>query len=140
VCFVSDRSRAAAQTLVSRLVGDDEPTVLTRADMHDDLTIERILHNGEAVVLGTEFTPAACLHLVKMLQQRGTCVCVYGKHVYSVPMLSRADLGVSAPFCTDMARYACDIVVLDGFTFAHLVSAFIHVRHRDDLHRSCSLQ
>jgi len=141
VCCVSDRPKSVAGALLGSLLGES-PSSFSFAEFsmpENDEHINNLLQ-GELPVLAAGFLLDHRVQLVRRMQELGAQVCAYGKTLQCSSMLRCADLAVAAPFSSDMVRDAADILVLDGFHFDSVVSALVHVRHREDLSRACCIQ
>ncbi|MEH3089727.1 MAG: HAD-IC family P-type ATPase [Microbacterium arborescens] len=118
------------------LVSDDEPRVLTGAEL-EELSQDRLKEVVRDVDVYARTSPEHKIRIVRALQSHGEVVAMTGDGVNDAPALTRADVGVAMGIKgTEATKEAAEIVLADD-NFATIRSA-IHEGRRiyDNLRKS----
>lgn len=120
---------------VIMLTGDHPETALTIArqiNLHskkaitgqelDTLSDEALLSAFKDVSVCARVTPHHKWRIVQLLQSKGEVVAMTGDGVNDAPALQQADIGIALGTCTDVAREASSMVIVDN-NFATIVAA-----------------
>ena len=118
------------------LVSDDEPRVLTGAEL-EELSQDKLKEVVRDVDVYARTSPEHKIRIVRALQSHGEVVAMTGDGVNDAPALTRADVGVAMGIKgTEATKEAAEIVLADD-NFATIRSA-IHEGRRiyDNLRKS----
>ncbi|MCL4501252.1 MAG: heavy metal translocating P-type ATPase [Deltaproteobacteria bacterium] len=97
-----DRLRAEGIEKVVMLTGDNEPTARTVARQLD---VDQFY---------AQAFPDMKVRIVQGLQQQGHVIAMVGDGINDSPALSYADVGISLKHGADIAREACDVLLMEG--------------------------
>lgn len=97
-----DRLRAEGIKKVVMLTGDNEPTARTVARQLD---VDQFY---------AQAFPDMKVRIVQRLQRQGHVIAMVGDGINDSPALSYADVGISLKHGADIAREACDVLLMEG--------------------------
>lgn len=97
-----ERLRAEGIEKIVMLTGDNEPTARTVAKQ---LRIRDYF---------AQAFPEMKVKVIKGLQKKGHIVAMVGDGINDSPALSHADVGISMSHGADIAKEACDVLLMDG--------------------------
>ena len=118
---VHDPLREDAKPFVEALKGDGIKRIIMLTG-DNELTAQAIATRLGIDEFYAQTLPDAKVDVVKELQGQGYTVAMVGDGINDSPALSQADVGISMRHGADIAREACDVLLLDG-TLDDILSA-----------------
>ncbi|MBO3760808.1 cation-transporting P-type ATPase [Ciceribacter sp. L1K22] len=122
VRMITGDHAATARAIAGQLGLDDDPKVLTGADL-DALSDEDFARAIRETTVFARTSPEHKLRIVQALQAEGRVVAMTGDGVNDAPSLKQADVGISMGLKgTEAAKEASEMVLMDD-NFASIVAA-----------------
>lgn len=120
--IITGDHRATAQAVASKIGFNIEEDEILEGHNLEKLSDLELSEKIGSIKLYSRVSPRHKLRIVKLLQEKGEVVAMFGDGVNDAPALKAADIGVAVNSEVDAAREVADIVLLDS-SFSTIVKA-----------------
>jgi P-type Ca2+ transporter type 2C len=120
--IITGDHKATAQAVAEEIGFNITDEQILEGHQIENMTDRELSEKINFIHLYARVSPRHKLRIVKLLQERGEVVAMFGDGVNDAPALKAADIGVAVNSEVDAAREVADIVLLDG-SFATIVMA-----------------